>query len=323
MELRRWRGSLPLPSPAPDNGFWICYRNGMSVRDALRAGHEARTPVRDSGLAIGSLRAPAASIVPRPAPTATSSRLDVGVPGAVLDVRAVGPNIRVFRVRRPPGFAFEAGQSLRIGLAHAPVRRRYSIASAPHDEHLEFCIESVPGGQLTSLLFELSAGAQLALGAKAKGSFALRSDRQTHVMVATGTGIAPLRSMLRSALSRAASLRAAPLREPAAHSRAPQFWVLHGASYADELPYADELAALARSDPRVHYLPTVSRPHAQRNRGWTGQQGRVDRLVLPTLRALGPKHGIAVYACGHSEMVRAVRQRLEPLGYLVVDESFD
>jgi ferredoxin-NADP reductase len=286
----------------------------MSVRDA---------PLRDSGLGIGGLRAPA-SLVPHPALTAALPRLDVGgAPGAVLDVRAVAPNIRIFRVRRPPGFAFEAGQSLRIGLGDAPVRRRYSIASAPEDEHLEFCIESVPGGQLTSLLFELSAGAQLALGAKAKGSFALRRDRQTHVMVATVTGIAPLRSMLRSALSSAALSRAAPSRAAATRSHAPQFLVLHGASYADELPYADELAALARSDPRVHYVPTVSRPHAQRNRGWTGQQGRVDGLVLPTLRALGSKHGIAVYACGHSEMVRAVRQRLEPLGYLVVDESFN
>jgi ferredoxin-NADP reductase len=299
----------------------------MSVRVAPRR-HEPRTPAGDGGLAIGSLRASAPSLVPRAALNAALPQLEVGVPGAVLEVRAVGPNIRIFRVRRPPGFAFEAGQSLRIGLAHAPVRRRYSIASAPEDEHLEFCIESVPGGQLTSLLFELSAGAQLALGAKAKGSFALRSDRQTHVMVATGTGIAPLRSMLRSALSRAdlsrADLSPAALsREPATRSGVPPFWVLHGASYADELPYADELAALARSDPRVHYVPTVSRPHAQRNRGWTGQQGRVDGLVLPTLRALGSKHGIAVYACGHSEMVRAVRQRLEPLGYLVIDESFN
>ncbi len=49
----------------------------------------------------------------------------------------------------------------------------------------------------------------------------------------------------------------------------------------------------------------------------------MDGLVLPTLRALGSRHGIAVYACGNAEMVRAVRQRLEPLGYRVVDESFN
>jgi ferredoxin-NADP reductase len=285
----------------------------MSVRKA--SGPEPLTGARDSGLGIGGLRAPAAGwLAPTPAQAAGPPKLDAsGAPGALLDVRPVGPSVRIFRVRRPPGFAFEAGQSLRIGLAQASVRRRYSIASAPRDEHLEFCIESVPGGQLTSLLFELSPGAQLALAAKAKGSLSLRSDRQTHVMVATVTGIAPLRSMLRAGL----------LREPASSARASQFWVLHGASHADELPYADELAALARSDPRVHYVPTVSRPHAPRNRGWAGQQGRVDALVLPTLRQLGPKQGIAVYACGHAEMVRAVRQRLEPLGYLVVDESFN
>jgi ferredoxin-NADP reductase len=314
----------PCPHGQPDNGFNICYRKGMSVRDAP-VRRRPRTPARDRGLAIGSLRAPAAALLaPNPALTAGLPRLDLGgAPGAVLDVRAVGPSVRIFRVRRPRGFAFVAGQSLRLGLAHASARRRYSIASAPQDEHLEFCIESAPGGQLTSLLFELSAGAQLALGAKAEGSFALRSDRQTHVMVATVTGIAPLRSMLRSALLPTGLLPTGPLREPVTKSGAPQFWVLHGASYADELPYADELAALARSDPRVHYVPTVSRPYSQRNRGWTGRQGRVDGLVLPTLRALGSRHGIAVYACGHSEMVQAVRQRLEPLGYLVVGESFN
>jgi ferredoxin-NADP reductase len=283
----------------------------MPVRQAL-ARPEPRTAARDGSLAIGGLRAPAAARrAPTPVLAAAPPELVGAAPGAVLDIRPVGPNVRIFRVRRPPGFAFEAGQSLRIGLPHASVRRRYSIASAPQDEHLEFCIEGVPGGRLTSLLFELAPGAVLALAAKAKGSFALQGDRHTHVMVATGTGIAPLRSMLRSALL------------PATGARAPQFWVLHGASYADELPYADELAALARRDSRVHYVPTVSRPHAPRNRGWAGQQGRVDGLVLPTLRALGSRRGIAVYACGNAEMVRAVRQRLEPLGYLVVDESFN
>jgi NAD(P)H-flavin reductase len=101
-----------------------------------------------------------------------------------------------------------------------------------------------------------------------------------------------------------------------------EFWLLHGASYADELPYLGELTALASQDPRVHYTPSVSRPWAARNQGWTGHHGRVDSLVLPTLRALGSKQDIAVYACGHPEMVRSVRETLEPLGYLVLDEAY-
>jgi ferredoxin--NADP+ reductase len=234
----------------------------------------------------------------------------------VLDVTPVGPSVRIFRVGRPEGFTFQAGQSIKLGLERTSVRRRYSIASAPHEAHLEFCIESVPGGRLTSSLFELVPGEPLSLAREAKGSFALRADRRRHVMVATVTGIAPLRSMLREALFGAA----AKARAGAAPS---EFWLLHGASYADELPYAGELGALSSRDARVHYRPTISRPGAPRNRGWTGAQGRVDALVLPTLRALGAKHDVAVYACGHPEMVRGVREALEPLGYLVLSEAYD
>jgi ferredoxin-NADP reductase len=246
---------------------------------------------------------------PRARPSVTSS------PGLILNITPAGPAVRIFRVARPAGFAFEAGQSVKLGLEGSSIRRRYSIASAPHEPHLEFCIESIPGGLLTSQLFELTPGAPLSLAPRAKGAFALRADRRQHVMVATVTGIAPLRSMLREALfgSSAATPEAA----------APEFWLLHGASYQDELPYAGELAALASQNPRVHYTPTVSRPWAARNRGWSGRQGRVDALVLPTLQALGSKRDIAVYACGHPEMVRTVRESLEPLGYLVLDEAYD
>jgi NAD(P)H-flavin reductase len=234
-------------------------------------------------------------------------------PGVVLDVQSVGPSVRIFRVAKPSDFEFRAGQSIKLGLSS--VRRTYSIASAPSDPHLEFCIEAVPGGRFTSQLFELTPGQQITLGPKAKGELALRADRRMHVMVATVTGIAPLRSMLRDALSAGGGQRGA-----AAQS---EFWVLHGASYADELPYAGELAALAREGSRVHYVPTVSRPGAARNRGWAGHLGRVETLLLPTLQALRSKADVAVYACGHPEMVRGVREKVSSLGYLVEDEAFD
>ena len=78
-----------------------------------------------------------------------------------------------------------------------------------------------------------------------------------------------------------------------------------------------------RATVAVRRPSSVSRPWAARNQGWTGHHGRVDSLVLPTLRALGSKQDIAVYACGHPEMVRSVRETLEPLGYLVLDEAYD
>jgi ferredoxin--NADP+ reductase len=200
---------------------------------------------------------------------------------------------------------------VKLGLAGAPVRRTYSIASAPHETHLEFCIEQVPGGRFTSRLGEVSVGDRLELAPKPKAGIELLPGFTKHVMVATVTGIAPLRSLLRHALHG----------EKPSGSAAPAFWVLHGASYADELPYAGELAELERSG-RVAYLPTVSRPSETRNRGWSGRQGRVEAHVLSLLESLGPANGVAVYACGHPEMVRGVREMLTPLGYRVEVEAF-
>jgi NAD(P)H-flavin reductase len=247
-------------------------------------------------------------------------------PGVVLDVQAVSPSVRIFRVAKPRDLQFRAGQAIKLGLASPSVRRTYSIASSPHDDQLEFCIEAVPGGRFTSQLFELTPGEKISLAPKAKGSLTLQPNRHHHVMVATVTGIAPLRSMLREALyggqGRAAGQSGAAAGVGSAGASG-EFWVLHGASYADELPYADELAALARENARVHYLPTISRPGAARNRGWAGHQGRVESLVMPTLQALPTKADVAVYACGHPEMVRGLREKLSALGYLVLDEAFD
>ena len=243
---------------------------------------------------------------------AVAAATDAG--GVVLEALDVGPAVRILRVERPRGFSFQAGQAVKLGLPGTGTRRTYSIASAPHDPQLEFCVERVPGGRLSSLLFRLAPGARLELAPKPKGSFTLQSGKRVHLMVAPVTGIAPLRSMLRAAL--------------AAPSDAAEFWILHGASHADELPYAAELAELSRRDPRVHYLPTVSRPGASRNAGWTGRTGRVEAHLLETVQALGAhaslatKASIAVYACGHPEMVRNVQDALGTLGYAVSGEDF-
>ena len=87
--------------------------------------------------------------------------------------------------------------------------------------------------------------------------------------------------------------------------------MLHGASYADELAYHDELAELAREHPRVTYRPTVSRPAESRNAGWTGDVGRVDALARVVADGIRPD-GTHVYACGNSAMVETVRRDSAP-----------
>jgi ferredoxin-NADP reductase len=224
----------------------------------------------------------------------------------VLEVEDVGPGLRILRIGRPPGLTFRAGQHVKVGLAGTR-RGTFSIASAPHEAHLELCIERIPGGRLTPALFDVAPGVAVEMTSKPKGGFTLDEQATTHLMVGTTTGIAPLRSMIRDLRHRGV---------------AAEVVLLHGASHADELPYHDELVALAAGDPRLLYVPTVSRPTEARNRGWSGRTGRVDDLALDLARSLA-KAGTHVYACGNAGMVERVADELGARGFSVSTEAYD
>jgi NAD(P)H-flavin reductase len=210
--------------------------------------------------------------------------------------------LRILRLIRPRGLDFRSGQHVKLAVAGA--RRKYTMVSAPHEDELEFFIERAPGGGFTPALWSLGVGDRVRVEGPAKGRFTFDGQRRDHVMVATVTGIGPFVSMARAHASEGDAYR---------------FHVLHGASYADELEYGDELERHSG----VRYLPTVSRPAEARNAGWAGATGRVDEHVLPYLEAQGlAPDTTAVYACGHPGMVKTVRDRLAPLGYRVYTESY-
>ena len=213
--------------------------------------------------------------------------------GRVASIEPVAADVRIIRVGRPAALQFRAGQYVKLGV---PGNRSgsYSIASAPHEPLVEFCVELIPGGRLSPALFALRPGAEVTLTNRAKGAFLLDASASCHLMIATVTGIAPLRSMLRDALHRGVDA---------------EFIVLHGASHADELPYFDELTQLAAADARVQYLPTVSRPTAARNAGWRDRVGRVDDLACQVSSGLDPRR-TRVYVCGHPEMVKRIAGEL-------------
>lgn len=228
-------------------------------------------------------------------------------PGTIVSIRELGSTVRMFRVARPPGFSFEAGQHMKLG-APGTGTNSYTIASPPSDPALEFCIELVPGGELTPALFGLRAGDRLVLGPRAKGKFLLSREAALHIMVATVTGIAPFRSMLAEHLDRTSA----------------RFVVVHGASYADELPYREELEQLAQEHgDRLSYIPTISRPAQSRNHGWEGRQGRADVVAAGLLAEHVDARGVQVYACGNSGMVAKVEQLGAARGLPVTRETFD
>jgi ferredoxin--NADP+ reductase len=120
----------------------------------------------------------------------------------ITDVRPWTDSLFSFRTTRDRSYRFTPGQFARLGVAGAAegstVWRAYSIASAAHDEHLEFFSVVVPGGQFTSRLSKLKEGDPLYVERKSYGF--LTTDRfqegRDLWMLATGTGLAPFLSIL-------------------------------------------------------------------------------------------------------------------------------
>ena len=283
----------------------VAFERQLTRRAQLRSG-DAATPQLARILQDVATRRARRGAAPPASPGSAVARATgpTGAADAVWSVETVATDVRIIRTGRPAGLQFRAGQYLKLGV---PGNRSgsYSIASAPHDPHLEFCVELIAGGRLSPALFALRPGDPVTLTDRAKGSFVL-ATAPCHLMVATVTGIAPLRSMLRDALHRGTT---------------DEFIVLHGASHGDELPYLEELTALAAADPRVRYLPTVSRPGVVRNRDWPHDSGRVDDLACRVAAGLDPRR-THVYACGHPEMVKRVAGDLGGT-FAVSTEVFD
>ncbi len=120
----------------------------------------------------------------------------------ITGVRPWTDSLFSFRTTRDRGYRFVPGQFARLGVRAAGedsiVWRAYSIASAAHDEHLEFFSVVVPGGQFTSRLAQLKEGDEVFVERKSYGF--LTTDRfeagRDLWMLATGTGLAPFLSIL-------------------------------------------------------------------------------------------------------------------------------
>ena len=144
-------------------------------------------------------------------------------------------------------FRFIPGQFVSIvqpkpdGRVHT---RAYSLASAPSaDNRFELCLNRVPGGIFSGPLFELKPGETVEMKPPL-GMFVLRQPPRDSLLIATGTGIAPFRSML-----------LANLKEDS-----PQFILLFGVRYESHLMYRSEFEGMALGYPRFRFWPTLSRP---------------------------------------------------------------
>ncbi len=187
------------------------------------------------------------------------------------------------------------------------IRRAYSIASSSLlREHMEFYINVVRSGALTPRLFALEQGDRVWLGPKVSGAFTLDQAPPTTdvVLVATGTGLAPYMSMLRTRLPRDNGRR---------------FAVLHGVRQSWDLGYRSELTIMQQLCSNLTYLSLISRP-ANEHIPWSGMTGYVQDLWAGGFldRAWGkrPKpEDTQVFLCGNPKMCEDMLALLEAEGF--------
>lgn len=228
---------------------------------------------------------------------------------AVTRVHQLTADVRELELRliEPRRIEFQAGQFVSFEIPRpgrpVPATRPYSIASSPNrSDTIDLLFNLVPGGPGSEYLYGLQPGDQTMFRGPA-GSFVVRDSPRDLLFVATGTGIAPIRSML-LALAEAGSSRRVTL-----------FW---GVRSERDLYYQDELADLASRLPHFRYTTTLSRPGP----GWEGTSGRVTPLVD---REIASVENLDVFLCGNGGMIRDVRDLLRRKGLcrIHVEQYYD
>lgn len=248
-------------------------------------------------------------------PMHTNSDTDV-FNASVVERHDLTPELSIVRVQPDEGPVpeFLPGQYTLLGLPKDEetgwpkpklLRRAYSIASAASERrYLEFYVVLVEGGRLSTRLWNVPEGGRLWMDHTVRGKFTL--DDVHHgaelLMVATGTGVAPFMSMLRTTRGT---------------GRWRRFVLVHGVRRVADLGYREELEQLASTDPTFTYVPVVSR---EGTASWDGPRGRVQQILVDgtltrnTGIELDPKR-INVYLCGNPAMIESVHEILDSRGF--------
>lgn len=216
----------------------------------------------------------------------------------VIAVRSLSQSVRELSLAPTQGpLAFAPGQwvNLYVDAAGTRLKRAYSIANGPGAAHIDLSVTHVDGGAASPLLHTCAIGQEFEIDGP-HGMFTRSATERAEpaLFVATGTGLAPFRSMLQEELAGAGG---APIT------------VLFGCRTAADILWRDEFEQLAVQSGRLSLVVTLSKP----DESWTGLTG----YVQSHLAALVPKLGKPrVYACGLTRMVSEVRRVLkEDLGY--------
>jgi ferredoxin-NADP reductase len=234
-------------------------------------------------------------------------------------------------------FPFAAGQFVSAEATDSTGRlqtRAYSIASAARGNRFDICVNRVVDGFFSNHLADLPdlpvGGAIQITGPH--GYFTLKEPVTDSILVATGTGIAPIRAFAQWLFPDGGPDR----------SQGKDIWLVYGTRYESEIYYREEFEALAARRPNFHYMVTLSRA----GESWNGLRGYVQEYVAKIVEERAARLGLPLpqpapdpaipkselkfdvysYICGLNNMVTGVRDKLTGYGWhrkQIVFERYD
>jgi ferredoxin-NADP reductase len=204
-----------------------------------------------------------------------------------------------FEMERLSRFGFVPGQWLSLKQTKPDgeeITRAYSIASPPaENNHFALCLNRVQDGFMSNFLCDMKEGENISCQGPF-GDFILRPPLRDTIFVATGTGIAPFRSMLHWLLT-----------DPSRH-QGRSFFLLFGSRTEKDIYYHQEFRQLAAEHANFDYLPTLSRGGPE----WKGLRGYVQEHVPGIVQG---RPEMSAYICGLDKMIKANRELLKGLGW--------
>ncbi len=216
-----------------------------------------------------------------------------------------------FKTTRDPGFRFQSGQFTMMGLEvdGRPLLRAYSMASANHEDNLEFFSIKVQEGPLTSKLQRIGEGDIILVGRKPTGT--LIADNllpgKRLLLLSTGTGLAPFVSIIK---------------DPGVYECYERIVLVHGCRQVAELAYGERVVETLRHDElfgdiigeKLEYYPTVTR-EPFRNRGRITDLISSGRLFVDIAQSALDIETDRAMLCGSPTMLEELCGMFRELGF--------
>ena len=219
--------------------------------------------------------------MPRPQPKKFTSRL------ASIEKISSKVYLERFELIEPKEITFLAGQTVMLSIAPG-VNRAMSIASPPSEKTSITLVHDVsPMGSYSKWTLSAKAGDQMEFMGPLGNFIAYKESPRRKIFVATGTGIAPFRSMILDMLSEPMTL----------------YW---GLRHEEDIFWQKEFEEFSSSHPNFRFVLTLSQATAS----WSGKQGHVQDHIFSEQNLLNSDY----YLCGGKEMINDMRTRLKSAG---------